>query len=67
MKKGETYIVKDCAHLKNMRLYALKGPEIILIQVNKPMNESNQKMVQFKTLFHVFTHGHPMLEYKTLV
>jgi hypothetical protein len=24
-------------------------------------------MAQFKTLFHVFTHGHLMLEYETLV
>jgi hypothetical protein len=67
VKKGETYIVTNYAHLKNMKLYALRGPKLILTQVNKPMGESNQKMVQIKTLFHVLTHGHPMLEYETLV
>jgi hypothetical protein len=67
VKRGETCIVTDCAHLKNMKLYALKGPEIILAEVNNPMGKSNQKMVQFKILFHVLTHGHPILEYKTLV
>jgi len=37
VKKGGTYIVKDCGHLKNMRLYAQRGPKSILTQVNKPM------------------------------
>jgi hypothetical protein len=71
VKRGETYIVTNCAHLKNMKLYALRGPKwgpkSILTQVNKSMGESNQKMVPIKTLFRVLTHGHPMLEYETLV
>jgi hypothetical protein len=29
----------------------------------KPMGEGNWKMVQMKTLFHVLTHGRPLLEY----
>jgi hypothetical protein len=30
------------------------------------VGEGNWKMVQMKILFHVFTHGHPMLEYETM-
>ncbi len=67
VKRGETYIITECAHLKNMKLYVLRGTKLVLTQVNKPMGESNHKMAQFKTLFHVFTHGHLMLEYETLV
>ncbi len=66
VKKDGTYIVTYCAHLKKMILYAQRGPKSILTQVNKPMGEGNRKMVQMKALFHVLTHGHPMLEYKTL-
>lgn len=66
LKKGGTYIAKDCGHLKNMRLYAQRGPKSVFTQVNKPMGEGNQKMVQMKDLFHVFTHGHPMLEYEAM-
>jgi hypothetical protein len=97
--------------LKNMTLYAQRGPKSVLTQVKgvvihitwgnfaqssiticsvfgietqgleerkqqmwetlrdyldlvcwKPMGEGNWKMVQMKTLFHVFTHDCPMLE-----
>ncbi len=65
-KKGGTYIAKDCGHLKNITLYAQKVPKWILTQVNKLVGEGNWKMVQMKILFHVFTHGHPMLEYETM-
>jgi hypothetical protein len=30
VKKGGEYITKDCAHLKNMKLYAQRGPHSIL-------------------------------------
>ncbi len=30
VKKGCEYIAKDCAHMKNMRLYAQRGPHFIL-------------------------------------
>jgi hypothetical protein len=66
VKEGGTYIAIDCAHLQNMKLYVQRGPKSILTQVNKLVGEGNRKMVQMKALFHVFTHGHPMLEYKTL-
>lgn len=66
VKKGGTYIAIDCVQVKNMRLYAQRGHKSILTQINKPMEEGNRKMVQMKALFHVLTHGHPMLEYKTL-
>jgi hypothetical protein len=33
VKKGETYIVTNYAHLKNMRLYALRGPKLVLTQM----------------------------------
>jgi hypothetical protein len=55
VKKGGTYIAIDCAHLKNMRLYAQRGPKLILTQINKHAGEGNQKMVQMKALFHVIT------------
>lgn len=64
MKKGGTYIAKDCGHLKNMILYAQRGPQSVLTQVNKLMGEGNWKLVQMKVLFHVFTHGCPMLNMK---
>jgi hypothetical protein len=60
MKKGGTYIAKDCGHLKIMTWYAKRGLKSVLTQVNKPMGEGNWKMAQMKTLFHVFTHGCPM-------
>jgi hypothetical protein len=66
VKEGGTYIAIDCAHLQNMRLYGQRGPKSILTQINKHVGEGNWKMVQMKALFHVLTHGHPMLEYKTL-
>ncbi len=65
MKKGENYIAKDCAHLKNMKLYALRSSKSILAEVNNPMGERNQKMVPMKTLFHVFAHGCPMFNYES--
>jgi hypothetical protein len=53
MKKGGKYIAKDCAHLKNMKLYAQRGSKSILAEVNNLMGEGNPKMVPMKTLFHV--------------
>jgi len=41
VKKGEKYIAHDCAHLKNMKLYAHRGPKSILAQVNRPTCEGN--------------------------
>jgi hypothetical protein len=41
VKKGEKYIAHDCAHLKNMKLYAQRGPKSILAQVNRPTSEGN--------------------------
>ncbi len=41
MKKGGTYIAKDCGHLKNMRLYVQRGPKLVLTQVNKVVGEGN--------------------------
>jgi len=64
MKKGGEYIVKDCAHSKNMQLYAQRGSNSILPEVNNPMGEGNQKMVPMKTLFHVFAHGCLMFNYE---
>jgi len=56
MKKGGEYIAKDCAHLKNMKLYAQRGSKSILAE----------KMVPMKTSFHVFAHGCPMFNYESL-
>jgi hypothetical protein len=56
MKKGGKYIPKDCAHLKNLKLYAQRGPKSILAE----------KMVPMKTLFHVFAHGCLMFNYEFL-
>ncbi len=38
----------------------------ILEQVHCPMGGAHWKVVQMKTLFHTFTHGYLMLEYKFL-
>jgi len=57
VKKGGEYIAKDCAHLINMRLWAQQGPNFVLQQVNKPLGKGNQKIVQFKSLFHILFHG----------
>jgi hypothetical protein len=38
----------------------------MLQQVNKPLREGNQKIIQFKSLFHILSHGCPMLEYETM-
>jgi hypothetical protein len=34
--------------------------------MNKLAGEGNQKIVQMKSLFHIFSHNHPMLEYESL-
>jgi len=43
LKKGGTYIAKDCAHLKNMKLCVQRGPNSILAQLNKLVNEGIEK------------------------
>ncbi len=43
VKNGGIYIAKDCAHLKNMKLYVQRGPNSILVQVNKLVNEGIEK------------------------
>ncbi len=48
VKKGGTYIAKDCGHLKNMRLYAQRGPKSNLTQVNKPMVRVIKKWFKWK-------------------
>ncbi len=32
----------------------------------KPSGEGNRKIVRFKSLFHILSHGHPLLEYETM-
>jgi hypothetical protein len=66
MKKGGEYIAKDCAQLKNMKLYAQRGSKSILAKMNNLMGEGNQIIVPMKTLFHVFAHGCPMFNYESL-
>ncbi len=66
VKKGGKYIAIECIHLKNMKLYLWRGPKFILAKANKLMGERNWKIVKIKTLFHVLSHWHPMLEYKSL-
>jgi hypothetical protein len=66
VNKGGEYITIDCIHLKNMKLYAWRGAKSILAKSNKLMGEGNWKVVKIKTLFHVLSHGHPMLEYESL-
>ncbi len=64
VKKGREYIAKDCAHLKTMKLYAKKGSKFVLVQVNRPIGEGNRKDIQMKCIFHVLSHGCPMLDFK---
>jgi hypothetical protein len=64
VKKREWYISNDCKHNRNQVAYASKGRESILQQVfNGLVGEKRRKLVQFVTLFHIFKHGRPMLEY----
>jgi len=65
VKKGGKYITKDCVHFKNINLYAQRGPtNCILVPVNGPICEGNQKIVQMMSMFHVLSHNHLMLEYE---
>jgi hypothetical protein len=66
VKKGGECIGKNCAHLINMRLGVQRGPNSIMQQVNKPPKKGNRKIVQFKFLFHILSHGYPMLEYEKM-
>jgi hypothetical protein len=45
VKKGGEYIAKDCAHLKNMKLYAKRGSKFALVHVNRPIREGNRKAI----------------------
>jgi hypothetical protein len=45
MKKGGTYIAKDCGHLKNMTLYAQRVPKSINMWVRVIENGSNEDFV----------------------
>jgi hypothetical protein len=65
VKKGGEFIAKDCAHLKNMKLYAKRGSKSILVQVNRPIEEGNRKVIQMKCIFHVLFHGCPMLKFES--
>jgi hypothetical protein len=42
------------------------GPNSILQQVNKPSREGNRKIIEFKSLLHILSHGYPMLEYEAM-
>jgi hypothetical protein len=37
-----------------------------MVQVTKHVSEASRKIIQMKTLFHIFAHGWPMLEYESL-
>jgi len=64
-KGGGEYIAKDNAHLKT-RGCGPKGVQIMFCNKStNPPRERNHKIVQFKSLFHILTHGDLMLEYET--
>jgi hypothetical protein len=65
VKKGGEHITKDCVHFKNINLHVQRGPiNCILVPINRPICEGNQKIVQIMSMFHVLSQGHPMLEYE---
>jgi hypothetical protein len=66
VKKGGEYIAKDCAHLKNMKLYVQRGLHSIFTRITTPISEESRKNVQMKTLLHVLSNGRPMLKYETM-
>jgi hypothetical protein len=37
----------------------------VLAQVNKPIREGNRKIIQIKCIFHVLSHGRPMLKFES--
>jgi hypothetical protein len=51
LKKGGTYIAKDCAHLKNTKLCVQRGPNSILAQLNKLVNEGIEKWFNWRFYF----------------
>jgi len=66
LKKGQEYTTKDCAHLKNMRLYTQRDSKSILAQINRLAKERNKKISQMKSIFHILLHGCLMLKYESL-
>jgi hypothetical protein len=43
-KKGLEYTTKDCAHLKNMKLYTQRDSKPILVQINRLAKERIKKL-----------------------
>ena len=66
LKKGETYIKKDCKHLQFTKVWAgrrLNGTVADQLLAGFE-GEASRKVVQFSTLFHVLSSGRPMCDYE---
>jgi hypothetical protein len=66
-KKGQCYWDKNCKHVKNQELFVSRKADTVLQMVrNTIVGESRRKFVQLAMLFHVLSHGCPMMEYEAL-
>jgi len=67
VKKGQSYVVKDYRHKKNMRLHLAKKPTFVFQQVvtRSNRNEFEKKKVQFATLFQILSDGRSLVEYES--
>ncbi len=54
VKKRQKYTAKNCAHMKNYKLYMQRGSKSILAQMNRLAGEGNQNIVQMKLLCFIF-------------
>lgn len=54
LKKRQKYTTKNCAHMKNYKLYLHRGSKSILAQMNRLAMKGNQKIVQMKLLYFIF-------------
>jgi hypothetical protein len=66
VKKEEYYNFGHNEHMKNKNIYNARAGESILDKVTVGLTqERKKKMVQFRTMFHLLTLGHPMRDYTT--
>ena len=67
IQKGDIFVIKTYRHQGNLDLYAVRPPLFVALQLNKVSSlERKKKQVQIATIFHVFSKGRPMSEYKLL-
>jgi hypothetical protein len=70
VKKGEFYYLSTNQHIKNERVYFARrgavGDTIIQQVVRGAIRERRHKLVQFRIIFWLLTHGRPMNNYEAV-